>query len=183
VAPDAVRPIKSADTAGRVIYLSSFSKTLAPGFRVGWMAAPAPLVERFEIAKQAADLATGTLDQRIACEAMRRGLVERLGPRLRAAYRARRDAFVTALRSQVDGRLSWAMPRGGFCLWATLAGGENVEALLARALFLKARSSAKAWNVRYLVNREGRVIAAFPSKVGPDSPLLIAAVEQALAAK
>jgi 2-aminoadipate transaminase len=134
VAPDAVRPIKSADTAGRVIYLSSFSKTLAPGFRVGWMAAPAPLVERFEIAKQAADLATGTLDQRIACEAMRRGLVERLGPRLRAAYRARRDAFVTALRSQVDGRLSWAMPRGGFFLWATLAGGENDEALLARAL-------------------------------------------------
>ena len=134
VAPDAVRPMKASDTAGRVIYLSSFSKTLAPGFRVGWMAAPAPLVERFEIAKQAADLATGTLDQRIALEAMRRGVVERLGPRQRAGYRSRRDAFITALRSQVDGRLSWVTPRGGFFLWATLAGGENDEALLARAL-------------------------------------------------
>jgi len=98
------------------------------------MAAPAPLVERFEIAKQGADLATGTLDQRIALEAMARGVVERLAPRLRAAYRARRDAFVTALRSQVDGRLSWVMPRGGFFLWATLSGGGNDEELLARAL-------------------------------------------------
>jgi 2-aminoadipate transaminase len=134
VVPDAVRPMKANDESGRVIYLSSFSKTLAPGFRVGWLAAPAPLVERFEIAKQAADLATGTLDQRIAFEAMRRGVVDRLAPRLRAAYRARRDAFVAALRSQVDGRLSWMMPRGGFFLWATLSGGENDEALLARAL-------------------------------------------------
>jgi len=134
VAPDAVRPMKAADTAGRVIYLSSFSKTLAPGFRVGWMAAPAPLVERFETAKQAADLVTGTLDQRIACEAMRRGVLERLGPRQRAEYRARRDALVAALRSQVDGQLSWVTPRGGFFLWGTLSGGETDEALLARAL-------------------------------------------------
>jgi len=134
VAPDAVRPMKAADTAGRVIYLSSFSKTLAPGFRVGWMAAPASLVERFEIAKQAADLATGTLDQRIAFEAMRRGVVDRLAPRLRAGYRARRDTFVAALRSQVDGRLSWLTPHGGFFVWATLAGGQKDEALLARAL-------------------------------------------------
>jgi len=134
VAPDAVRPMKAADTAGRVIYLSSFSKTLAPGFRVGWMAAPAPLVERFETAKQAADLVTGTLDQRIACEAMRRGVLERLGPRQRAEYRARRDALVAALRSQVDGQLSWVTPRGGFFLWGTLSGNETDEGLLARAL-------------------------------------------------
>jgi 2-aminoadipate transaminase len=132
--PDAVRPLKAADESGRVIYLSSFSKTLAPGFRVGWMVAPAPLVERFEIAKQAGDLASGSLDQRMVCEAMRRGVVDRLVPRLRATYRARRDALAASLRSRLDGRLSWNVPRGGFFLWATLPEGEQDEALLARAL-------------------------------------------------
>src|SRR6185436_14516610 len=107
---------------------------LAPGFRVGWMAADAALIERFETAKQGADLATGTLDQRIALEAMQRGLVDRIGPHLRATYRARRDTLIAALRTQLDERLSWVTPRGGFFLWATLLGGETDDALLERAL-------------------------------------------------
>jgi 2-aminoadipate transaminase len=134
VSPDAVRPVKAADDAGRVIYLSSFSKTLAPGFRVGWMVAPAALVERFETAKQTADLASGSLDQRMACEALERGLVDRLAPRLRSAYRARRDALVASLQARLDGRLSWTVPHGGFFLWATLPDGEEDDALLERAL-------------------------------------------------
>jgi 2-aminoadipate transaminase len=134
VTPDAVRPIKARDADGRVIYLSSFSKTLAPGFRVGWMVAPTALVDRFETAKQAGDLATGSLDQRIACEALRRGLVSRLAPRLRAGYRARRDTLLGALRSRLGGRVSCETPHGGFFVWATLPAGENDEALLARAL-------------------------------------------------
>jgi len=134
VAPDAVRPIKADDEAGRVVYLSSFSKTLAPGFRVGWMAAPASLVGRFETAKQAGDLASGSLDQRVACEAMQRGVVDRLVPRLRAAYRSRRDRLVASLRARLEGRLSWVTPRGGFFLWATLVGGEQDDALLERAI-------------------------------------------------
>lgn len=134
VAPAAVRPLKADDEAGRVIYLSSFSKTLAPGFRVGWMAAAAPLVERFETAKQAGDLASGSLDQRIACEAIRRGVVDRLVPRLRAAYRARRDAMIASLTARLAGRFSWLVPHGGFFLWATLPPGERDDALLERAL-------------------------------------------------
>ena len=59
-----VRPIKADDAGGRVIYLSSFSKTLAPGYRVAWIDAPAPLAAKLEMAKQAADLCTGALDQR-----------------------------------------------------------------------------------------------------------------------
>jgi 2-aminoadipate transaminase len=133
-APDAVRPLKADDDAGRVIYLSSFSKTLAPGFRVGWMVAPAPLVDRFETAKQAGDLASGSLDQRIACEAMRRGVVDRLVPLLRAAYRERRDVMIASLTARLEGRLSWVVPHGGFFLWARLLGGEQDDALLERAL-------------------------------------------------
>jgi 2-aminoadipate transaminase len=64
-----VRPIKADDSGGRVVYLSSFSKTLAPGYRVAWIDAPAPLAAKLEIAKQAADLGTAPLDQRIVFDA------------------------------------------------------------------------------------------------------------------
>ena len=83
-----------------MIYLSTFSKTLAPGFRVGWMVAPAPLIERFETAKQSVDLMTGSLDQRIVHEAVRRGALERLAPSLRALYRGKRDVMEQALRAR-----------------------------------------------------------------------------------
>jgi 2-aminoadipate transaminase len=134
IQPGATRPIKADDADGRVIYLSSFSKTLAPGFRVGWMAAVAPLVERFETAKQTGDLASGSLDQRMAFEAIRRGVVERQGPRLRTLYGRRRDAMTRALTARLGGRLQWDSPQGGFFLWATLPTGVQDEALLDRAL-------------------------------------------------
>lgn len=134
VAPGGTLPLKALDEEGRVVYLSSFSKTLAPGFRVGWMAAVAPLVERFEIAKQAADLATGTLDQRFACEALTRGIIDRLVPRLRRVYRTRRDLMLDGLTSILADRLTWVTPRGGFFIWATLPQGERDTALLDRAL-------------------------------------------------
>ena len=71
------RPIRADDPNGRVNVPEHFSKTLAPGFRVGWMVAPAALIERFETAKQSTDLTSGILDQRIVHEALRRGVVER----------------------------------------------------------------------------------------------------------
>lgn len=131
--PADTRPLKADDAAGRVLYLGSFSKTLAPGFRVGWMTAPAPLVERFETAKQSADLASGSLDQRIVERAIRDGLIDRMAPALRAAYRRKRDAMEQALRVHVPDRLSWRSPRGGFFIWATLAGGVPDVELLDRA--------------------------------------------------
>ena len=67
-----VRPIKADDREGRVVYLSSFSKTLAPGYRVAWLDAPPALATKFEMAKQAEDLLTGSLDQRVVYEACRR---------------------------------------------------------------------------------------------------------------
>ena len=128
------RPIRADDRQGRVLYLSTFSKTLAPGFRVGWMVAPPPLIERFETAKQSIDLMTGSFDQRIVHEAARRGVLDRLAPELRAMYRAKRDAMQRALEGQLGDRLRWSPPKGGFFLWATLPDGWNDEALLARAL-------------------------------------------------
>jgi len=128
------RAIRACDARGRVIYLSTFSKTLAPGFRVGWMVAPAALVDRFETAKQSVDLMTGSLDQRVVHEAVRRGTLERLAPALRALYRRKRDTMEKALRAGLGDRLRWPAPKGGFFLWATLPEGCDDMTLLARAL-------------------------------------------------
>jgi DNA-binding transcriptional MocR family regulator len=128
------RPIRADDTKGRVIYLSTFSKTLAPGFRVGWMVAPAPLIERFDTAKQSVDLTSGILDQRVVLEATRRGLLDSLAPTLRSHYRHKRQVMETAIRRELGTKLTWVAPKGGFFLWATLPPGQTDTALLERAL-------------------------------------------------
>src|SRR5688572_6541667 len=128
------RPLRADDDNGRVLYLSSFSKTLAPGFRVGWMVAPPALIERFETAKQSTDLVSGILDQHVVHEAVRRGVVDRLAPQLRALYRQKRDVMEQALREKLGDRLTWSQPRGGFFVWATLPDGCSDSALLESAL-------------------------------------------------
>jgi len=128
------RPMRADDTRGRVLYLSTFSKTLAPGFRVGWIVAPASLIERFETAKQSIDLMSGSFDQRLVHEGVRRGILDRLAPELRAIYRRKRDVMAQALADELGGRLRWPAPKGGFFLWATLPDGIDDEQLLARAL-------------------------------------------------
>jgi 2-aminoadipate transaminase len=128
------RALRAMDPNGRVIYLSTFSKTLAPGFRVGWVVAPAALADRFETAKQTVDLMTGSLDQRIVHEAVRRGAVERIEPSLRALYRGKRDVMEESLRTELGDQLRWSGPKGGFFLWATLPPGTDDNTLLARAL-------------------------------------------------
>ena len=128
------RPLRADDDEGRVLYLSTFSKTLAPGFRVGWMVAPAALVARFETAKQTVDLMTGSFDQRIVHEAVQRGVLDRIAPQLRHLYRTKRDVMESALREAFGGALEWVSPKGGFFLWATLPPDHDDETLLARAL-------------------------------------------------
>ena len=131
---DDVRPIRADDEAGRVIYLSSFSKTLAPGYRVAWIDAPAPLAAKLEMAKQAEDILTGSLDQRIVFEACRRGVLARQLPRLRKHYQQKRDVMSEALAAAFGDELSWPAPRGGFFLWATLPGGIDADHLIERAV-------------------------------------------------
>ncbi len=128
------RPLKADDARGRVLYLSTFSKTLAPGFRVGWMVAPPALIERFDTAKQSTDLTSGILDQRIVHQAVIRGVVDRLAPRWRELYRRKRDVMEQEIRGQLGARLTWPAPKGGFFLWATLPAGYRDTALLERAL-------------------------------------------------
>jgi len=117
-----------------VLYLSTFSKTLAPGFRVGWMVAPSSLIERFETAKQSTDLTSGILDQHVVYEAVKRGVVHALAPKLRALYAHKRDVMEAALRARIGDQLTWASPKGGFFIWATLPPGCSDQVLLDRTL-------------------------------------------------
>ena len=127
-------PICADDRTGRVLYLSTVSKMLAPGFRVGWMKAPESLIERFDTAKQSTDLTSGILDQHIVHEALRLGVADRLAPRLRDVYRHKRDVMSRALDGRLGSRLSWPTPKGGFFIWATLPAGVTDTELLERAL-------------------------------------------------
>lgn len=128
------RPLRADDPEERVLYLSSFSKTLAPGFRVGWLMAPPALVQRFETAKQSTDLASGALDQLVVHEAVKRGVVRALAPKLRELYARKRDVMEQAIRAHIGDRLTWSPPKGGFFVWATLPPGTSDHALLERAL-------------------------------------------------
>jgi len=128
------RPIKADDREGWVIYLSSLSKTLAPGFRTAWVVAPPPIVAKLEIAKQAADLCTGNFDQRVVYEAIHSGVLARHLPDLRRYYATRRTAMEGALRRELADLLSWPTPRGGFFLWASLPEPLHAPDLLEFAL-------------------------------------------------
>jgi len=129
-----VRPMKADDGEGRVIYLSSFSKTLAPGFRIAWIDAPAPLAVKLEMAKQAGDLCSGVFDQRMVFEAARRGVLDRQLPLLRKHYADKRDVMVSALRQELGDSVTWPDPRGGFFLWASLPDGIDADRLIGRAV-------------------------------------------------
>ncbi len=129
-----MRPIKADDRSGRVIYLSSFSKTLAPGYRVAWMTAAPPLAAKFEMAKQAGDLMAGSLDQRVVYEACRRGVLERQLPLLRRHYAHKRDVMQDALTRELGDLASWPKPSGGFFLWLTLPPAIDADRMLTRAI-------------------------------------------------
>jgi len=128
------RPVKADDAEGRVVYLSSFSKTLAPGFRVAWMVAPGPLTAKLDVAKQAADLCTGSLDQRVVFEAWRRGVLASSAPVLRAHYRRKKETMETAMKAEMGDLVTWQEPRGGFFIWLAMPTHLSGDDLLPAAM-------------------------------------------------
>ncbi len=117
-----------------VIYMSTFSKTLAPGLRLAWVIAPRQVLGRLNQLKQGADLHTSTLVQMIAFEVGRGGFLDEHIQRLRAVYRERRDAMLGALDSFMPPEVSWSSPQGGLFLWAELPEGMDSQVVLEEAL-------------------------------------------------
>ncbi len=102
----------------RTIYLGTFSKTLTPGLRLGWIVCPEVLMRRFVLAKQGADLHTGTFAQFIANDICQRGFLKPHVQRLRRIYKERRDTMLEALAEFWPEGCSWTHPHGGLFLWA-----------------------------------------------------------------
>lgn len=119
--------------ASRVIYCGTFSKTLTPGLRVGWICAAKPLIRRLVLIKQASDLNNSALNQAVI-----RCLAERCyGAQVEQArehYRAKRDAMLDALAAHMPAGASWTRPDGGLFVWVTLPAGIDAAALLKRAV-------------------------------------------------
>jgi hypothetical protein len=119
--------------ACRTLYCGSFSKTLAPGLRVGWVCGARDLISRLVLLKQAGDLHSASLNQ-MAVERVARTIFDEHTENLRRTYRGRRDAMLAALEEQMPKGVSWTRPEGGMFIWVTLPEGMDATALLAQAL-------------------------------------------------
>jgi DNA-binding transcriptional MocR family regulator len=117
----------------RVLYCGTFSKTVAPGLRLGWIAAPQPVIRRLVLVKQASDLHSPSLSQMVMHEVVEEVLPGAL-PAIRDAYRARRDAMLAALQREMPEGVRWTAPEGGMFLWLSLPPAIDAAALLARAI-------------------------------------------------
>ncbi len=116
-----------------VVYLSTFSKVLFPGFRLGWVVAAPPLIERLAWVKALVDLESNPLAQWAVAEYLDRGQLDGHLAGLVPVYTARRDALERALRHEAGEMLSWRAPAGGFYLWVHLLGGLRAREVLAEA--------------------------------------------------
>lgn len=122
------------EAADRTVLLGSFSKIMAPGMRLGWMRAPAGLRRACVIAKQASDLHTSTIDQAAAARYLADRDLDAHLDRVRAAYRARRDALLAGLPGALPEGTVWNRPEGGMFVWVRLPDGHDATALLREAV-------------------------------------------------
>jgi len=119
---------------GNVIYLSTFSKTLAPGLRLGWIVAPAEVISKFVQLKQGADLHTSTFTQMVAYEVAKDGFLDEHVKVIRKVYCERRDVMLAALKEYFPSEVTWTRPKGGLFLWVSLPKGMDCQKLFKAAL-------------------------------------------------
>ena len=124
---------------GNVIYLSTFSKTLAPGLRLAWIVAPVEVIHRCTVAKQGMDLHTATMNQLIAHEILTGGeegddFLKGHVRLIREVYRERRDTMLDAMERYFPEGVSWTSPTGGLFLWVTLPEFLDSTELLKMAI-------------------------------------------------
>jgi len=117
-----------------VLYLGSFSKVLTPGFRLGYLVAPPVLYPKLLQAKQAADLHTPGINQRVVHEVIKNGFLDQHVPTIRARYAQQCAAMADALQQQMPEGTTWQRPQGGMFFWLRLPAGCDALALLPRAV-------------------------------------------------
>jgi len=128
--------VKSFDNSDHVIYLSTFSKTFVPGFRLGWIVAHKDIIRRIAISKQAADLCTGAYMQYITYLYMQKGHFMKHIEAMRDIYKVKHAAMLEALdkyMSDIPG-VYWSKPKGGFFVWLVLAETVDCDQLFDKAI-------------------------------------------------
>jgi DNA-binding transcriptional MocR family regulator len=123
-----------ADEAGRVVYLGSFSKTFAPGLRVGWVLAPHAVREKLVLAQESSTLCPPAFSQAVVSAYLSRHDWRGQIKQFRELYRERRDATLDALSEHMPASARWTRPDGGFYVWLTLPEGLDAKAMLPRAV-------------------------------------------------
>jgi len=128
--------VKSFDNSDHVIYLSTFSKTFVPGFRLGWIVAHKDIIRRIAISKQAADLCTGAYMQYITYLYMQKGHFMKHIEAMRDIYKVKHGAMLEALdkyMSDIPG-VYWSKPKGGFFVWLVLPETVDCDQLFDKAI-------------------------------------------------
>jgi 2-aminoadipate transaminase len=120
--------------SGNVIYLSTFSKTLAPGLRLAWVVAPPEVIRKLVQAKQGTDLHTATFNQVVAYEVLKNGFLNEHINLIRSVYRERRDTMLNGLASEMPAGVQWTHPEGGLFLWATLPEEMDTSEIFSAAV-------------------------------------------------
>ena len=124
----------SGYSIGNVIYLGTFSKTIAPGLRLGWIVAPPEVISKLVLLKQSADLHTSTFTQHVAYEVVRDGFLEQHVKFIRTLYRERRDVMLAALKAFFPPEVRWTRPQGGLFLWVSLPQSLDSHQILEAAV-------------------------------------------------
>lgn len=119
---------------GNVIYLSTFSKTLAPGLRLGWMVAPVDVIRTCVIAKQGMDLHNSSFVQMVAYEMVKEGFLKGHVRHIRQVYQERRDIMLRAMARHFPPGVQWTKPGGGLFLWVTLPEWADAAEILREAV-------------------------------------------------
>ncbi len=131
---DHIKPIKAFDDEGRVIYMSTFSKILSPGFRLAWTVASEELTRKMVICKQALDLCTNTFTQYIANEFMRQGSLDLHIMKICEMYKPKRDIMMDAMQKYFPDGYVCNKPKGGMFAWVTLPEGIDSETMFLDAI-------------------------------------------------
>jgi 2-aminoadipate transaminase len=120
--------------SGNVIYISTFSKLLAPGLRLAWVIAPSEVIRKLVMTKQAADLHTSSFNQYVAYEVAKGGLLDEHVKLIRAVYKERRDVMFEMMEEMFPQGVTWSKPKGGMFLWGVLPEGMDATEVLKRAV-------------------------------------------------
>lgn len=126
--------IKSFDTEGRVIFLGTFSKTLCPGFRLGWTCADYEVLNKYILIKQGSDLQASTFSQMILDRFLTEYDLDEHIEKIKSVYSKRRDLMIKTMREEFPEDIEFTVPEGGLFTWVTLPGSINARDLATKCI-------------------------------------------------